>query len=151
MNSPLFLWYNNGCLTERHTEAAMCVKGWSQKLDITNFKTNSMPRFFLNIEKFYQSFNFGSFWWILFTVKPICGAYQNLCMNFTNILGFLPNFFTSWKSCAKEPWPKKSFFPKKTNFYMFPVFVEQIKSLCLVLLLNCIHCKFQSNDILWNN
>ena len=72
-------------------------------------------------------------------------------MTFTNILGFHLNFLTSWKSCVKEQWPKKSLFwnfwlnimtfdsrPKKkveyplvperhTNLNMF--FAEQIRSL----------------------
>ena len=47
-----------------------------------------------------------------FYVKPICCLYQNLCMTFTNILGFLLNFSTSWKSCVKRQWPKKSLFQK---------------------------------------
>ena len=28
----LFLWYHDGCLTEGHTEAAMCIK-WLQKIN----------------------------------------------------------------------------------------------------------------------
>ena len=65
---------------------------------------------FSNIEEFYQSCNFGCFWWISKNIKPTCCTYQNLCMTFTNILGFLLNFSTSWKSCVKEQWPKKSLF-----------------------------------------
>ena len=36
-------------------------------------------------------------------------------MIFTNVLGFLLNFSTSWKSCVKEQWPKKSSF---WNFWL---------------------------------
>ena len=83
----VLLKYDHGYLTKGHTEAAMFVKGWIQKFNITNLKTNTRLGFF-NIEECYQSCNFGCFWWILFTVKPICCAYQNLCMTFTNILGY---------------------------------------------------------------
>ena len=64
----------------------MCVKDWFQKFKITNLKTVKCLGFF-NIEEFYQSCNFGCFWWIIFTFKPICCAYQNLCMTFMNTLG----------------------------------------------------------------
>ena len=46
-----------------------------------------------------------------FYVKLICCSYQNLCVTFTNILGFLLNFLTSLKNCVKGQWPKKSLFP----------------------------------------
>ena len=65
---------------------------------------------FFNIEEFYQSWNFDCFWWIFKNIKPTCCTYQNLCMTFANILGFLINFSTSWKSCVKGQWPKKSLF-----------------------------------------
>ena len=45
-----------------------------------------------------------------FTFKHTCCAHQNLCVTFTNILGFLLNFSTSWKSCVKELRPKKTLF-----------------------------------------
>ena len=65
---------------------------------------------FVNIEKFYQSWNFVCSWWIFYNIKPTCCTYQNLWMTFTNVLGFPLNFPTSWKSCVKEQSPKKSFF-----------------------------------------
>ena len=70
---------------------------------------------FSNIEEFYQSCNFGCFWWIFSNIKPTCCTYQNLRMTFTNILGFLLNFSTSWKNGLKEQWPKKSLF---WNFWL---------------------------------
>ena len=65
---------------------------------------------FFNIEIFYQSCNFGSFWGIFNNIKPLCCTYQNLCITFTNILVFLLNFSTSWKNCVKAQWLKKSLF-----------------------------------------
>ena len=65
---------------------------------------------FSNIEECYRSCNFGCFGWIFSNIKPTCCTYQNLRMTFTNILGFLLNISTSWKSCVKEQWPKKSLF-----------------------------------------
>ena len=70
---------------------------------------------FYNIEEFYQSCNFGCFWWNKKNIKPTCWTYQNLCMTFANILCFLPNFSTSWKGCVKEHWPEKSLFQ---NFWL---------------------------------
>ena len=70
---------------------------------------------FFNIEEFYRHCNFGCFLWIFLNIKPTCCTYQNLPMTFTNILGFCLNFSTSWKSCVKEQWPKKSLF---WNFWL---------------------------------
>ena len=71
----------------------MCAKGLFQKFYIINLKiiTATVIGLF-NIEELYQSCNFGCFWSILFTVKPICCAFQNLCMAFRNILCFLLHF-----------------------------------------------------------
>ena len=68
---------------------------------------------FSNIEELYQSF--GCFRWIFKNIKPTCCTYQNLCMTLTNIFCFLLNFSTSWKSCVKGQWPKKSLF---WNFWL---------------------------------
>ena len=73
---------------------------------------------FSNIEDFNQSCNFNYLWWIFKNIRPKWCAYQNLCTTFTNISGFPLNFSTSWKSCIKEQWPKKSrFFYILTKFH----------------------------------
>ena len=69
---------------------------------------------FFNIKEFYQSCNFGCFWWIFLNIRPTYNTYQNLCMTFTNILVLVLPFSTSWKSCVKEQLSKKSLFG---NFY----------------------------------
>ena len=47
------LGFDNGCLAEVHTEAAMCVKWWLQKYDLIILK--SIPCLgFSNTEEFYQ-------------------------------------------------------------------------------------------------
>ena len=40
------LGFDNGCLAERHTEAAMCVKWWLQKLDLPILKSVTSLVFF---------------------------------------------------------------------------------------------------------
>ena len=96
---------------EVHTEAAMCVKWWLQKCDLIILK--SIPCLgFSNTEEFYQSWNFGCFWWNFSNNTHICCKHHNLCMTLTNVFGFLLNFLTSRKSCVKEQWPKTSLFQK---------------------------------------
>ena len=90
----------------------MCVKCWLQKLDLQIWK-NLTCLGFLNSEEFYQGWNFGCFWWNILSINLICCIYQNLCMTFTNVFGFLLNFSVPWKSCVKEQWPKNHFF----NFF----------------------------------
>ena len=75
---------------------------------------------FFNIEEFYQSCNFGCFWWIFSNIKPTYCAYQNLCMPLTTFLVFLLNISTSWKKCAKEQWPKKSHHDDEGGIYLGP-------------------------------
>ena len=99
----MLLWYDG------HTEAAMCVKWWLQKFNLPILKSVTCLGFF-NIEEFYQGWNFDCFWWNSLNINLICCTYQNLCMTFTNVFGFLLNFSASWKSCVKEQWPKKSLF-----------------------------------------
>ena len=104
-----FLWYDDVYRAEGHMAVEICVKHSWKKL----YPKILMRETFLGfskIEEFYQSFNFGGFWWIFKNIKPTCCTYQNLCMTFTNILFFLLNFSTPWKSCVKEQWPKKSLF-----------------------------------------
>ena len=92
----------------------LCAKQSWKKLDLKILMRETCLGFF-NIEEFYQSCNFGCIWWIFKNIKATCCTYQNLCMTFTKILGFLLNFSTSWKSCVKEQWPKKSLF---WNFWL---------------------------------
>ena len=66
------------------TMAASLKDTRRQKFNFTNLKTITCLGFF-NIEEFYWSCYFGFFWWILFTVKPICCAYRNCRRIFTNI------------------------------------------------------------------
>ena len=70
---------------------------------------------FFNIEDFYRSCNYDCLWWIFLDIKTVWCTHQNLHMTFKNILGFLQNLSTSWKSCVNEQWPKKSLFKKLTQ------------------------------------
>ena len=92
----------------------MCGKWWLQKFDLTILKTVTCLGFFI-IEEFYQGWNFGCFLWNFSNINPICCTYQNFCMTFTNIFGFLLNFSHSWISFVKENWPRKSLFH---NFWL---------------------------------
>ena len=140
-----FLWYDDVYRAEGHRAVDISVKPSWKKLYLKILMRETCLGFF-NIENFYRSCNYGLFWWIFWNIKPIYCAYQNLCMTFTNILGFLLHISTSWKSCVKEQWPKKSLFwhfwlnvPEimiddwvnkgHTNFNMFSVVGEQIRSL----------------------
>ena len=107
MENLFCLGFNHGCIAEGHTEAAMCVKWWFQKFYLRILKSITCLGF-SNAEEFYQSGHFGCFWWNFSINNPICCTYQNLCMTLTNGFGFLLHFSTSWKSCVKEQWPKKS-------------------------------------------
>ena len=98
--------YDDVYLAEGHTALDISVKQSLKKLYL-KILMRVTCRVFSNIEKFYQSCNFAGFWWIFKYIKPTCCTYQNLRMTFTNILSFLLNFSTSWKSCVKEQWPKK--------------------------------------------
>ena len=109
-----FLWYDDVYRAEGHTAVDISVKQSWKKLYLKILMRVTCLGF-SNIEEFYQSCNFGGFWWIFENIKPTCCTYQNLCMTFTNILCFLLNFSTSWKSCVKEQWPKKSLF---WNFWL---------------------------------
>ena len=64
---------------------------WPQ---VTNHdvKSKISKKWFLRLLLFYQICNFGRFWWIFLNIKPTFNTYQNLCMTFTDILGFLLNF-----------------------------------------------------------
>ena len=57
------LGFENGCPAEGHTEAAMCVRWWLQKVNIKILKTVTWLGFF-NIEETYRTCNSGCFWWI---------------------------------------------------------------------------------------
>ena len=107
-----FLCYDDVYRAEGHTAVDIGVKQSWIKLHLKILMRVTCLGF-SNIEEFYRSCNFGCFWWIFKNIKPTCCTYQNLRMTFTNILYFLPNFSTSWKSCVKEQWPKKS------NFWIF--------------------------------
>ena len=96
-----FLWYDDVYRGEGHTAVDICVKQSWKKLYLKILMRETCMVFF-NIEEFYQSCNFGCFWWIFSNFKTPCCTYQNLRMTFTNILGFLLNFSTSWKNCVKE-------------------------------------------------
>ena len=47
------LGFNNGCLAEGQTEAAMCVKWWLKKFDLTILKRVTCLGF-SNTEEFYK-------------------------------------------------------------------------------------------------
>ena len=99
----------------------MCVKWWLEKLDLRILKSITCLGL-SNTEERYQVWNFGCFWWNFSNNNPICCTYQNLCMTFANVFGFLLNFWTSWKSCVKEYWPKKSLFQKCWPYVMICFF-----------------------------
>ena len=109
-----FLWYDDVYRAEGHTAVDICVKHSWKKLYLKILMRETCQGFF-NIEEFYRSCNFVGFWWIFLNIKLACCTYQNLRLTFTNILGFLLNFSTSWKICVKEQWPKKSLF---RNFWL---------------------------------
>ena len=64
---------------------------------------------FVKFDKFSQGLNFGCFWWSFLNSKPTCFTYQNLRMNFTNILSVLPTFQHP-DFFVKEQYPKKKLF-----------------------------------------
>ena len=103
------LWYDDVYRGERHTAVDISVKQ-SWKKSYLKILMRETCLGFINIEEFYRSCNFGCFLWISWNSQPTCCTYQNLCMTFTNIWGFLLNFSRSWKSCVKEQWHKKSLF-----------------------------------------
>ena len=104
-----FLWYDDVYRAEGHAGVDISVKqSWKKLYLKILMRVTGLG--FSNIEEFYQSCNFGCFWCIFKNIKPKCFTYQNLCMTFTNILCFLLNLSTSWKSCVKEQWTKKSLF-----------------------------------------
>ena len=104
------LEFDNGCLAEGHTGAAMCVKWWLSKFYLQILKSVTCLGLF-NIEEFYQgSRYFGCFCWNFSNISSICCTYQNLYFTFPNVIGFFLNFSTSWKSCAKTQRPKKYYF-----------------------------------------
>ena len=80
-----FLWYDDFYLAEGHTAVDICVKHSWKKFYLKILMRETCLAFF-NIEEFYQSCNFGGFWWIFKNIKPACCTYQNLCMTFTNII-----------------------------------------------------------------
>ena len=91
-------------------ETAICVKCWLQKVDLRILKS-VICLGFSNIKEFSKGWNFGCLWCNLKkNIDSICCTYQNHCRTFTNVFGFLLNFSTSWKSCVKEQWPKKSLY-----------------------------------------
>ena len=96
-----FLWYDDVYRGEGHTAVDISVKPSWKKLYLKILMRETFHVFF-NIEEFYRSCNIGCFWWISKNIKPTCCTYQNLCMTFTNIVGFLLHFSTSWKCCVKE-------------------------------------------------
>ena len=104
-----FLWYDDVYSAEGHKAEDICVKQSCKKLYLKILMRETCLGLF-NIEEFYRGCSFGGFWWNFKDIKPTCNTNQNLCMTFTNILGFLLNFSTTWKSCVKEQWPKKSIF-----------------------------------------
>ena len=79
----------------------MCVKWWFQKFDLQILKSVTCLGFF-NIKEFYQGWNFGCFWWNFLNINLICCTYQNLCMTFRNVFGFLLNFSASWKNLKSD-------------------------------------------------
>ena len=102
--------FDNGCLAKGHTEAAMYVKWWLSKLYLQILKSVTCLGFF-NIEEFYEgSRYFGCFCWNISNINFLCCTYKNLSLTFPNVIGFFLNLLTSWKSCAKEQWPKKYYF-----------------------------------------
>ena len=88
------LWYEDVYCAEGHTAVDISVKQSWNKLYLKILMRETCLGFF-NIEEFYQSCNFGCFWWVIWNIQPTCCTYQNLCMTFLNILGFLLNFSTS--------------------------------------------------------
>ena len=112
-----FLWCDNGYRAEGHTEVTISFSQSWTKLYLKILMRVTCEGF-SNIEEFYQSCNFGCFWWIKKNIKPTCCTYQNLRMTFKNILGFLLNFLTSWKSCVKEKLPKKTLFFFFLHFWL---------------------------------
>ena len=104
-----FLWYDDVYRAEGHTEVDISVKQSWKKLYLKILMRETFHVFF-NIEEFYRSCNFGCFWWIKKNIKRTYCTYQNLCMTFTNILGFLLNFSTSGKSCVKSNDLRNHFF-----------------------------------------
>ena len=96
------LGFDNGCLAEGHTEAAMCVKCWLQKFDLQILKSVTCLGFF-NIKEFYQGWNLGCFWWNFFlNINLICCTYQSFCITFTNVFLFSPQFFSIMKKLCKR-------------------------------------------------
>ena len=79
------------------------------KISYQNLEKRDLPRFFQHW-RILLRLKLAAFGGIFLIKKPTCCTYQNFCMTFTNVFGFLLNFSTSWKNCLKEQWHKKSCF-----------------------------------------
>ena len=78
------LGFDNGCLAKSHMEVSMwCL----QKFDLITFKSIACLGF-SNVDKFYQGWNFGCFWWNFSNNNLICCTYQNLFTTSTFFLFF---------------------------------------------------------------
>ena len=107
----LSFWYEDGCLTEGHTEAFICVKWRLLKFNITILKTVTCLGI-SNIEEFFKSCNVACFLWIKKRYYANILSILKSMYDLQEYFRFSPKTSTSWKMCVKEQWATESLYQK---------------------------------------